>query len=184
MAEVGGGEEVQHELQQQDVGGAGIVGGLAVRRRRKGNAEHSRLDSGEKVGPDDVDVGLDVGGHRHQAALDAVQHVGSQAALREVRVDESHDVAIELQLSGSERANVDEVALFLFVHVRIVVLDDSRQNQVDRVIARDVLVQQLAQLADPTINSTPQTHVRGMGRINGISLLAFLIISARSCFSF
>ena len=184
MAEVGGRKEVQHELQQQDVGGAGVVGGLAVRRGRKGNAEHSRLDSGEKVGPDDVDVGLDVGSHRHQAALDAVQHVGSQAALREVRVDESHDVAIELQLSGSKRTNVDEVALFLFVHVRIVVLDDSRQNQVDRVIARDVFVQQLAQLADPTINPTPQTHVRGMGRINGISLLAFLIISARSCFSF
>lgn len=66
MSEIRGREEIEHELKQQNIGNARILGGLnGITTPRKTNVQHSRLDSRENVRPNDVDVRLNVGKHRH-----------------------------------------------------------------------------------------------------------------------
>lgn len=66
MSEIRGREEIEHELKQQNIGNARILGGLnGITNPRKTNVQHSRLDSRENVRPNDVDVRLNVGKHRH-----------------------------------------------------------------------------------------------------------------------
>ena len=159
MLEVGAGEESERQVERDDVRAAGEGRGLHVRQSGCNNRQHTRLDASERIAPDGGQVLRDVDLHGDETSLHALQHIAGQHVLGSIRLHQVQDVAIELNVSASCKAYVDEIALRLLLHIGVVRLHDARQHQVHRVIHVHVLVQQGAQLAQAAWNVD---HVRNL----------------------